>query len=81
MQGLNLLLSKQSQVLVLRTLYRADEVLSGREIERRCGLSNRATMVALETLVDLSAVHKDEGAYAHGYELNKNHYFVSSRFV
>lgn len=77
MHGLDLLLSRQSQLLVLRALYRAEEALTGREIERRTGLSNRATMLALENLTDLSAVHREVSSSAHLYELNGNHYLVN----
>ncbi|MBU0679570.1 MAG: hypothetical protein KJ626_15825 [Verrucomicrobia bacterium] len=77
MQGLDPLLCRHSQLLVLRCLYRAKESLTGREIERRTGLSNRATMLALESLVEASAVNLDITSTAHWYELNQNHYFVA----
>jgi hypothetical protein len=64
-------------LLVLRTLYHAEEPLTGREIERRTGLSNRTTMLALETLVDASVVHREQDTHAHWYELNTNHYLAA----
>ncbi len=77
MQGLNLLFSKYSQLLVLRILYHAESPLTGREIERRTGLSNRAVMVALDYLTELSAVDCDQTAHSYWYSLNRGHYFVS----
>lgn len=77
MHGLNYLISRYSHLLVLRALYHAQEPLTGREIERRTGLSNRATMQALESLVGLSAVHVDEQTHAHWFTLNRNNYFVA----
>jgi len=77
MHGLNFLLANRSQLLVLRTLYNAEEPLTGRGIERLCGLSNRATMLALETLVEARAVHREESGRAHFYTLNHNHYLVA----
>lgn len=77
MHGLDRLLSKPSQLAVLRTLYHADEPLSGREIERRTGLSNRATMLALDALTDLAAVHCEQTPQAHWYELNRSHYLFA----
>jgi hypothetical protein len=77
MHGMNVLMARYSQLLVLRILYHAQEPLSGREIERRTGLSNRATMMALEVLVEHSAVSLEQVGNAHRYLLNRNHYFVS----
>lgn len=77
MQGLDTLLSKPSQLVILRILYHTEEPLTGREIERRTGLSNRATMLALEHLSEISAVHKEVTANAHFYTLNSDHYLVA----
>ncbi len=77
MHGLNVLITRYSQLLVLRTLYHAQTALSGREIERRTGLSNRATMLALEALVDCSAVLFEESGKKHLYTLNRTNYFVA----
>ncbi len=77
MHGLNLLLPRYSQLLVLRTLYHANEPLTGREVERRTGLSNRATMMALNSLVAVSAVLFDESPHHHAYTLNRDHYFIA----
>ena len=77
MHGLDRLLSKPSQLRVLRALYHADEQLSGRELERRTGLSNRATMMALESLFELSAVTLEHTPQANWYALNRAHYLVA----
>jgi len=77
MHGLDRLLSRPSQLQVLRALYRADAPLTGREIERRTGLSNRATMQALEGLVDTCAVHCESTPQANWYTLNTNHYLIA----
>ena len=77
MHGLDSILSKASHLLVLRVLAHADEPLTGREVQRRCGLSNRATMLALEGLGDVSAVHIEQTSQANWYELNPNNYFVA----
>lgn len=77
MHGLNLLLPRYSQLLVLRTLYHAGEPLSGREVERRTGLSNRATMTALESLVAVFAVTCAPAGNARHYQLNRTNYFVA----
>jgi len=77
MQGLNLILSRQSQLLVLRVLFHADTPLAGREIERRTGLSNRATMLALEDLVDCSAVTRHELSHCYQFAINRNNYLVT----
>ena len=57
MYGLDRLLSKPSQLMVLRCLYHAEELLTGRDVERGTGLSNRATMTALQDLVAMAAVN------------------------
>ena len=77
MQGLNRLLGQHSRLRVLRVLHHAAEPLSGREVERRSGLSNRAAMMALAALEDAQAVTCRHGSSAHAYELNRNHYFVT----
>lgn len=77
MHGLNVILSKPSHLLALRILYHADEPLTGREVQRRCGLSNRATMLALEALVEASAVHCDCTRQANWYTLNNGNYLVA----
>lgn len=77
MHGLNLILPRYSQLLVLRVLQHTPTPLSGREIERRTGLSNRATMVALESLRAASAVTLDVVGNTHQYAINANNYFVA----
>lgn len=77
MHGLNNLFCRYSQLLILRTLYHVNTPLSGREIERRTGLSNRATMLALEALVGVYAVTVEAKGNAHQYSLNRTNYFVT----
>jgi hypothetical protein len=77
MHGLNRLLSKPSQLQVLRILHHADKPLTGRETERRSTLSNRATMLALESLVETAAVHYEQVGNAYHYSINKGHYLVA----
>jgi hypothetical protein len=76
MHGLNIILANRSQLMVLRVLNNTDEPLTGRSVERQCGLSNRATMLALEALVDARAVHREKSGRAHLYTLNQDHYLV-----
>ena len=76
MEGLNVLLSNRSQVMVLRALHYAEHPLTGRAVERACGLSNRAAMNALQALVEARAVHLEVADNAHHYTLNRNHYLV-----
>ncbi len=77
MQGLNYLLANRSQLVVLRTLYKAESPVSGRAVEKASGLSNRATMMALHTLTDANAVHCAVLPGRHCYSLNHNHYLVA----
>lgn len=81
MHGLNYILANRSQVMVLRALYEAEEPLTGRAVERSCGLSNRAVMLALETLTEARAMHREVTGRAHYYSLNQNHYLVSKALV
>jgi len=76
MQGLNFILANKSRVMVLRTLFEAEQPLSGRAVEKKCGLSNRATMCALEILVEARAVHREKNGRSHLYTINHNNYFV-----
>jgi len=62
---------------VLRVLFHAEEPVTGREIERRTGLSNRGVMMALESLVDLAAVQCEITERAHWYTLNRAHYLIN----
>ena len=73
--GLDLILSKTSHLLVLRELFHAEEAITGREVQRRTGLSNRATMLALEALVACSVVRCETTPQANWYEVNRNNYF------
>lgn len=76
MNGLDLILNKASHLLVLRELTHAAEALTGREVQRRTGLSNRATMLALDALTDCSVVRCEITAQANWYEINPRSYFV-----
>lgn len=77
MQGLNFLLGNRSQLIVLRALHQTNHPLTGRAVERLTGLSNRATMLALETLVEARAVHREIDGRAHLHTINRQHYLVS----
>lgn len=77
MNGLDLILSKASHLTVLRELCHATEALTGREVQRRTGLSNRATMLALDALSECSAVHCETTPQANWYEINLRNYFVA----
>ena len=70
MHGLNPILGKISHIKVLRVLHRAKEKLSGREIQRRSGLSNRATMLALEELTAHRVLRAEITSVHHFYEPN-----------
>jgi len=74
--GLNTILGTQSKVFVLRVLLRAGKPLTGRAVERLSGLSNRATMLALDALVEASAVTRRESGRAYLFALNRNNYLV-----
>ncbi len=50
--------------------------MTGREIERRTGLSNRAVMLALEHLSEMAAVDCEQTSSAHWYTLNRSQYFI-----
>jgi hypothetical protein len=76
MRGLNVLFRNQGQVIVLRVLYHADSPLTGREVERRTGLSNRGAMHALEGLTDAGIVFCEPAGRANLYTLNTGHYLV-----
>jgi len=76
MHGLDLFFSRPSQIIILRVLYHAEEAITGREVERRCGLSNRATMQSLEHLHDFSMVDKEVVGNAHYFSLNRRNYLV-----
>jgi len=77
MQGLNRILGKQSHLLVLRVLHAGTEALTGREIQRRCGLSNRATMQALESLEAARVVHREASGQAYLFRINARNYLWS----
>ena len=81
MQGLNRLLAKPSHLTVLRTLYEADEPLSGRETERRCGLASRTVMLALEALHEMAAVTCTHEGTSYLYTINRENYFVAKAVV
>jgi len=76
MDGLNHILANRSQLRVLRSLCHADAALTGRGVERETGLSNRATMMALEALTEARVVNRVEQGCAHLYSLNRTNYLV-----
>lgn len=76
MHGLDHLIANRSQLMVLRALYHSGEPMTGRSVERATGLSNRATMTALEVLVDARAVAQTKETNRHLYSLNNDHYLV-----
>lgn len=79
MQSLDRIVAKSSQLRVLRVLYHhaSSHPLSGRQIQKKCGLSNRATMLALEELMSISVVQMTPSGNAHLFQLNPGHYFVT----
>ncbi len=77
MHGLNAILSNRSQLIVSRALYHADEPMTGRAVERACGLSNRATMLALDSLVEARAAHREPDGRAYLYTYNHDNYLAS----
>lgn len=77
MQDLDSILGKRSHVAVLRVLHRSEEELSGREIQRRAGLSNRAAMMALTELDHLRVVLCEPHPSSYRYQLNRRHYLWS----
>lgn len=77
MHGLDLFFNRPSQIVILRVLFHAETGLTGREVERRSGLSNRAAMQCLEQLHDASIVDKEIVGNAHYYTLNSRNYLVN----
>ena len=78
MQALNRILGTASHLRVLRVLHRAEGPLSGRETQRRAGLSNRAAMLALEALVEVNLVRRETLTSRHAYRINTRHFFWRS---
>lgn len=70
MHSLNPILGKMSHLRVLRVLHHSKEKLSGREIQRKCGLSNRATMMALEELTAKRVLRAEITSVHYFYEPN-----------
>lgn len=77
MHGLDVILGKGSHLRVLRVLNRAEGALSGREVQRRCGLSNRAVMRALEALSEQRVVLCETDVSRYQFALNTRHYLWS----
>ena len=77
MRGLNTILKSQSHVTVLRVLFKAKLPLSGRAVQRSSSLSNRATMMALESLVESRIVLREISSSSHSYTINRQNYFVA----
>ena len=77
MRGLDLIFGKSSLIAVLRVLFsHRGTPLSGRQIQRLAGLSNRATMLALDELETLRVLRVDRLARGHAYLLSEENYFV-----
>ena len=77
MRGLDLIFGKSSLIAVLRVLFsHRGTPLSGRQIQRLAGLSNRAAMLALDELETLRVLRVDRLARGHAYLLNEENYFV-----
>lgn len=74
MNGLDSILHRASHLPVLRILHQATGPVTGREIQRQTGLSNRATMMALDALVQAGVATRDTARHAHGYRINHRHY-------
>jgi hypothetical protein len=74
MQGLNTILGTKSHLKVLRVLQRSEEPLAGREIQRRAGLSNRAAMMALESLSEQRVILVNVTSTKYMYQLNRKHF-------
>jgi hypothetical protein len=74
MQGLNSILGTKSHLKVLRVLQRAEEPLTGREIQRQAGLSNRAAMLALESLTEQRILRVEVTASKYLYHINRRHF-------
>lgn len=74
MHGLDRILGKASHLAVLRVLNDTDTPLSGREVQRRSGLSNRAAMLALEALCEQNVLLCEVTKTAYLYQANARHY-------
>lgn len=74
MQGLTRILGKHSHLAVLRVIHHAAEPLSGRDIQRASGLSNRGAMLALATLTEQGVLLREERGTAHLFSGNPRHY-------
>ncbi|MCC5845462.1 MAG: hypothetical protein JJU05_14530 [Verrucomicrobia bacterium] len=74
MQGLTPILGRQSHLAVLRVIHHADTPLSGREVQRASGLSNRAAMQALGNLTAEGVLLKTVQGNAHFFSGNPRHY-------
>jgi len=74
MQGLNTILGTKSHLKVLRVLQRSEDPLSGREIQRLAGLSNRAAMLALEALSEQRVLLVEVTTTRYLYRINRKHF-------
>ncbi len=74
MQGLTRILGRQSHLAVLRVIRNATDPLSGREVQRAAGLSNRAAMQALNSLTNEGVLLKSVQGNAHFFSGNPRHY-------
>jgi predicted nucleotidyltransferase/DNA-binding transcriptional ArsR family regulator len=73
---LDRILGTPTKVRVLRALSPLRKGVSGREVARRAGVS-RAAMGALDELVDMGIVTREEPTGQHLYSLNRRNYFAA----
>lgn len=74
MEGLTRILGRQSHLAVLRVIRAATGPLSGREVQRAAGLSNRAAMQALDNLTHEGVLLMNPRGNAYFYSGNPRHY-------
>jgi len=67
-----------SHVSVLRVLYGLKEGVSGREVARRAGVSDRTSRLVLERLEAMNLVVFSGSGKIRLYRLNRGHFFVKS---
>ncbi len=74
MRALDSILGKASHLAVLRVLHHAESPLTGREVQRRSALCNRATMLALRALAEKRIVLVQEENSRHLFQVNPRHF-------
>jgi hypothetical protein len=81
MQALTRILGRQSHLAVLRVIRNAPEPMSGREVQRAAGLSNRAAMQALNSLTNEGVLLKTIQGNAHLFCGNARHYLWTKAVI